>query len=107
MQKLKVLQYNKGFMTFFGIYSSNLMKPTNEFFKSSIVYILFGMVGLCISLSALGIYENQLKFKLVLDALLTLISGIQCGGMFINLGLGMEKIRIFHLKLQKIVDQGN
>lgn len=107
MQKLKVLQYNQSFMTYFGIYSTNLTKPTNEFFKSSIVYILFGMVGLCISLSALGIYENSLKLTLALDALLTLFSGIQCGGMFINLGLGMEKIRIFHLKLQEIVDHGD
>lgn len=106
MSRLKVLEYNQAMINKLGN-SSNFAEPANAFFRSKIVYLLFGMIGVCITLGALGIYENWPNLELVIEATIAFVGGIQSGGMFLSLGLHFRKIKTLNLKLQEIVDHGN
>lgn len=106
MAKFNVLESNQSFMAKLGIYSYKLTEPVNKFFKSFMTYyMLFSLILICVILSAMGVYVNWPNIVMVLEAFLTVVTGSQCAGIFISLGLNMKKIKTVHLKLQEIVDE--
>lgn len=107
MEKFEVLMYNQMLMSKIGIYSYHLTDQTNEFFKSfATYYMLFSVFVIDTAASAMGIYENKDNLELVLEATLTVIAGIQCGGMYLSIGFNMKSVKALHLILQGIVDEG-
>lgn len=107
MSNLKILEYNQAFMTKIGIYSYQLTNPSNEFFSSFMTYfiLLNGTVFTIIS-SAVFVYKHLSDFQIVLETCLILIAGIQSCGAFLSIGLKMKEMKLLHLKLQAIVDEG-
>lgn len=104
MAKLKVLDKNRTLMSAIGLYPNRLTELTNEFFESfSNYFILFNVIFIIIS-CAVFLLNNGSDFGAALKAFLCIITGIQCGGMFLSIGLNMIKVKTLHLKLQEIVD---
>lgn len=107
-KKFRVLKHNQILMNWMGIYPSSLTETKIEFFKTPIVYeFLFCAIVCDVCSSAVFIYNDSSPLGANLDPFFILISGIQCGGMYLNLGLKLEKVQSLHLKLQEIVDQGD
>lgn len=105
MAKFKVLERNRALMGAIGIYSNHLIEPTNDFCESfSTYFILFHVIFYIISFSVITL-KTVSDFGAALQACLCVITGIQCGGMFLSIGLKMIKVKTLHLKLQKIVDE--
>lgn len=105
MLPFKVLKYNQALMAKIGIYSYRLTEPTNEFFNSSSTYfILFHVIVFVLIGGIVYATNNVSDFTIVLETCVTIIGGIQCGGMYLSIGLKMRKVKALHLKLQKIVD---
>lgn len=103
----KVLKHNQSLMEFIGIHSYHLTEPTNDFFKSfGTYYILFSIVSVFLISSAYtAIFSSE--FQTGIQAWLLVIAGLQSGGMFLSIGLEMQRIKTLQLKLQAIVDEGN
>lgn len=107
-KQFTVLQGNQKLMARLGIYSYHLSEPTNHFFKSyGTYYILFSLPVTMIIPSLVFTYINRtVNLNLAIEATFLAVAGIQAFGMFINTGLNMKRIKLLHLKLQTIVDQG-
>lgn len=107
MSNLKILEYNQAYMTKIGIYSYRLTNPSNEFFSSFMSYfiLLNGTLFTIIS-SAVFVYKHLSEFQIALETCLILIAGIQSCGAFFCIGLKMKQMKLLHLKLQAIVDEG-
>lgn len=105
MAKIQVLKYNQSFMTRIGIYSYNLIEPTNEFISSPIAwFIVINLLIVMIS-SAVFIQKNLTDFKAALETLLVIVAAIQSLGAYLNIAFKMDKVKAIHFKLQEIVDQ--
>lgn len=108
MANFKVFEYNQWYMTKVGLYSYNLTRPTNDLFKSFVTYyMLFFSIAFSIVSSATFSITHKSQFSLALETCFILIAGIQGSGVFLSIGLKMKKVKILHLNLQEIVDQGN
>lgn len=107
MEKIKVFKYNQFLMTMLGIHSYNIAEPTNEYFKTPIVYIIL-FISFFVSGASSGIfaYENFDDFFIVLQCVYIVVLGIQQGGMHLSIGLNMNVVKATHLRIQSIVDQG-
>lgn len=89
-----------------GISSYRLTEPINEFFHSfSTHFVLFHLIVFGLIGGIVFAYNNISNFEIVLEACVTIIGGIQSGGMFLGIGLKMKKVKELHLKLQEIVDE--
>lgn len=105
--KFRVLAYNQDFMARLGIHSHRLTDPTNEFFKSFATYynlfigITFNVIG-----STVMVYKYWPDLDIILEPCTIVMGGLQCVGLYLSIGLKMEVIKMLHLQLQKIVDQG-
>lgn len=106
MAKFKVLQYNQSFMEKLGIHSYRINVPTNEFLSSSSFLILFILSVFSITSSAAYVFKNYWQFEAAMQSMFVIIAGIQCGGMYLSVGLKMKKVKILQIELQKIVDEG-
>lgn len=107
MANFNVLEYNQWYMSKIGFYSYHLTRPTNDLFRSfASYYILFFSIIFTISSSAAFAIIHASQFSLALETSFILIAGIQTTGVFLSIGLKMKKVKILHLKLQEIVDQG-
>lgn len=107
MAKFKVLEYNQSFMAKFGIHSYRLSDPTIEFFKSpAALLILFILSVFSIASTAMFGYTNFDHFEVALHGFFVMIAGIQCGGMYLSIGLKMRKVKILQIKLQQLIDGG-
>lgn len=108
MVKFNVLQTNQKLMYHFGIYSNRLTDPTNEFFKSVVAYymVLFAIIFYFISTSMFVSENLETNFAVALETILAIIGGFQFLGMYINTGIHNNMIKMLHLKLQAIVDDG-
>lgn len=107
VKKFNILEYNQLFMTKIGIYPPRLYDPNHSFFKSPVTfYFLYGSVPPIILLSVIGVFKNWPNVNLVLQGITMSTAGFQSIGMYINIGLGMENVRQFHLMLKRIVDYG-
>lgn len=104
--KFNVLKYNQLLMTRLGIYSFNLSELTNEFLKSASSYCITITLILSIISSIIFVIENRSEINMVLQALVVMIGCFQAIGAYLNIGLNMSKIKIFHQNLQKIADEG-
>lgn len=108
MMKFTVLESNQAFMDWLGIYSYRLTEPTNEFLNSIVAwFFMFNSSVMIIGSSVLFIIKNMSQIQAVLGACKIAISGIQCGGMHLSVGIKMKLVKSLHLKLQQIVDEGN
>lgn len=106
MGKFQVLENNQAYMAWLGIYSYKLTEPTNEFFKSIVaLFFMFNSFVMIIISSILFIMKYISDIQGCLGAFKIAISGIQCGGMHLSVGLKMKKVKALHLKLQEIVDE--
>lgn len=106
MISFKVLKHNQSLMSRLGIYSYRLNEPTNEFFKSITgLYMLFIVIAFYLASGSCFIYKNLAQLRMALEGLLLVIAGLQCGGMFFNIGLEMKTVKALHIKLQAIVDE--
>lgn len=107
LEKFKVLEYNQISMGWLGIHSKNLNEPTNEFYSSFIAfYVLFNVVSFTIMSSAVYMYLNINHFEIISESGLVAIAGVQAAGMFLSIGMNLNKIKRLHLTLQEIVDKG-
>lgn len=107
MTNFKVFEYNQRFMAKLGLYSYHLERPTNDLFKSlATYYILFFSIAFTITSSAIFAITHTSQFSLALETCFIVIAGIQTAGVFLSVGLNMTKVKILHLKLQQIVDEG-
>lgn len=105
MSTFTVLQVNQIFMSRLGIYSRNFNENSNKFFKLIITYFISIAMILCIALSGWFIFENKTTdITSSLGAFKIMSAAIQCVGMFVCIGFKINQTRIFHLKLQRIVD---
>lgn len=106
--KFKVLLYNKTLMSYIGINSERLTEPSNEFFRSvGTYYVLFCALFLDVISIGLYILENVSQFSQIFQTFIVFIGGIQHGGMILSIGLNLKKVKLLHLTLQGIVDEGN
>lgn len=103
---LKVLKNNQTLMAWLGINSHRLTEATNEFFKSIGTYYILLTVFFIFIISSAYTQAVSSQFTTVIQAWLLIVAGLQSGGMFISIGLQMKNIKILHLKLQEIVDEG-
>lgn len=107
MAKIHVLKNNQIFMTPLGIYSYRLTEPINEFYTSFAPYYIEFFVLIFLTFStAVFTLQNVAQIDLALQNVSLFTAGIQCAGMFINIGAKMKTVKLFHLKLQDIVDAG-
>lgn len=107
MSKIHVLKYNQIFMTPLGLYSYRLTEPINEFYTSIAPYYIAFFVFIFLTFStAVFTFQNVSQINLALQNVSLFIAGIQCAGMYINIGNNMKNIKVLHLKLQGIVDTG-
>lgn len=107
-KKFKVLLNNQAYMARLGIYSYDLNNPTNEeFFKHFMSYYILASATICCISSYAFIMHNITQVKQSLNAFKIIISALQFGGMFLYVGLNLDKVKALHLKLQDIVDKGN
>lgn len=106
LQKIQVLKYNQAYMTQLGGYSYNLHEPTLEFYKAPFVY--YGAVTLTFALVCSAIYlrENLQVVKEALEAFKIFAAGFQSGICSLVLAFQLKKIKVLHLKLQALVDEG-
>lgn len=106
MRKIEVLKYNQAYMTKLGGYSYNLHEPTIEFYKAPFVY--YGSVTLTIALisSAVFLRENLSELKEALEAFKIFAAGFQSGICSLVLAFQLKKIKVLHLRLQALVDEG-
>lgn len=108
MATFRVLKYNQWIMSMLGVYSYRLTDLTNKLFKSIGSYYIIFMLGSCVISSAVFIYLNWPKFELIFEPSIVVCGGTQSFGMYLNIVLQMDKIKILHLKLQEIVEkEGN
>lgn len=106
MSKFKVLQLNQNVMARIGIHSHNLAEATNEFFNSFITYYIIFVVTFFIFGSMTFVVINWPQYDIVAEPCLIAVGCIQVGGMYIGVGLKMKKVKLLHLRLQEIVDEG-
>lgn len=66
--------------------------------------MLFIVIVFYLASSLCFVYKNLAQLRMALEGLLLVIGGIQCGGMFLNIGLEMITVNALHIKLQAIVD---
>ncbi|XP_055304812.1 odorant receptor 67a-like [Sitodiplosis mosellana] len=108
MAKFKVLKHNQELMALLGIHSHRLTEPTNEFFKLPVTYlVLFILCTFSITSCAMFAYKNFSQFGAALEAIYIMIAGVQCGGMYLSVGLKMKQVKLLQQKLQEIVDEGH
>lgn len=100
--KFKVLKFNQICMSPLGIYSHSLTSKSNKFFKSIGTYYIITALLSAVYLACTFIYEN---WPTSLGAFQITSAGLQGFGMFLSVGLNMRKTKVFHLKLQEIVDK--
>lgn len=106
MKNFNVLEYNQIYMSWIGIHSKHLNEPNNEFFKSiGTYYMVFNVISFTIVASAVFVYKNASNIELIAEPCLIVIAGFQVLGMFISVGLKMNKVKGLHIKLQEIVDK--
>lgn len=106
-KKFKALKYNQVLMQWLGIHSHRLTEPTNAFFEKPIVYlVLFILIAFSITSSLVFAYTNMSQFGAALEACYIVIAGVQCGGMYLSVGLKMKQVKLLQQKLQEIVDEG-
>lgn len=106
MVKFNVLQNNRVFMTWLGIYSNRLTDPANEFFKSISTYLILAAMANTVILSVMQIYDPSSDFTSKLDAILGAFGMSQAIGVFLNARLKMKMVKELHIKLQSLVDEG-
>lgn len=102
--KIKVLKYHQQVFAWAQIH---WVDPIREFFKSPVTfYFLFHLISFLVIASAVHLFKNTTAFLLVIQVFQQIVGGTQCAGMCINIGINMENIKLFHKKLQEIVDEG-
>lgn len=107
IEKFKVLEYNQISMEWLGIHSKRLNDPTNEFYRSFVAYyILFNVISFTIIASAVYMYVHIDNFEVITESFLVACAGIQVAGMFICIGINMQKVKTLHITLQELVDKG-
>lgn len=107
MSKFRVLKFNQDFMARCGIHSHRLNEPVNEFFHSfSTYFMLFHIIVVCIISSSVFVYQHSSDLEVAFATCLIVVAGLQCGGMFLSVGLKMTTVKTLHLKLQEIIDDG-
>lgn len=109
-KRIEVLKYNQIFMSLIGIYSYRLTEPTNEFIKSKTAYLFVTTViaGILMSIAYILVnYTDVAEFQVALVAVAVIIGAAQTGGAYTNVGLKMKQVKVLHLKLQEIVDEGD
>lgn len=102
---MKVLQISETLLTFLGICSHQLHKPTNEFLKTINAYVcLVGFFGPLCGFSAAFIYKNLSDLKTSANALIVLSAGIATAASYITIGVNMKTVKQLHNELQNVVD---
>lgn len=107
-EKIKILKYNQRLMTLFGVYSYQLTEPSNEFYQSfGAHYVAFCNIMFLMVSPTIFSYLNISHIDLVLQNVSLITGGIQAVGMFISVGINMKKVKMLHINLQRLVDEGN
>lgn len=106
MKKFSVLERSQNFMTRLAISSHRLAEPTNEFFTRFMAYhITFLLYAFSVTHWAV-VYKYWPDLSLVLHPFAMSLAGLQCGGVYLSIGLQMKNIKKLHNELQAIVDKG-
>lgn len=106
MSKFKVLKLNESILIQLGIFSNQFPKePSHGVFNPlKVYYILFISASFVLSASVF-VYQNAAQFTLALRTCEFLVGSAQGAVMLICFSASLSKIRVVHLKLQKLVDE--
>lgn len=108
MQKFKVLEQNKRFITWFGVHSYRQTESTNDFFMSIQPYIILCILIIGVISATVLIFSQWPQIDKISGATMLSIGCLQAFGVLLSFGLNMEKVNKVHLHLQAIIDdQGN
>lgn len=106
MNKFRVLERSQNFMTRLAISSHRLSEPTNEFFTRLMAYyITFLLYAFSVTHWAV-VYKYWPDLSLVLHPFAMSLAGLQCGGVYVSIGLQMKNIKKLLIELQNIIDKG-
>lgn len=105
MSTFEVLKYNANFMRWgLGIRPFRFSEQINEFFQSFSSFFWL-LVVFCYMLSSIAfVYKNWPQLEIIAASCIIVLGAVQTGGTFLSFGLKMEKVKMLHVKLQRIVD---
>lgn len=90
-----------------GLYSYRLTEPTNEFFGSfASYYFLFNNGIFTLIASACFVYKHWPQMDIVSQPLTITLGGLTCFTMILSVGCKLNTVKLLHLKLQGMVDEG-
>lgn len=104
---MKVLDLSLRFLTFLGICSDELDRPTNEFLKT--FRCIFFLVGNIYSIgigSAVYLYYHLAELETATNALIVLTAAVASTTSFVTFGLKMKKVKLLYREIQAIADEG-
>lgn len=107
MAKFKVMSHNQRFMNWMGIHSYRLTEPTNEFFNSWVSYYVLCSLTTCVVSTSAYAYKISSQIGATIDLCYLIIAASQGCGMYVSIGFNMKKVKILHIELQSIVDEGD
>lgn len=83
-----------------------LTKPINNFFKSFLTWHILFHTIVCLGISStIYVIENLWQLENALKTCHVIVGGCQAIGMFVSMGLKMEKINIFQRNFEAIVSE--
>lgn len=108
----KVLAYNQAVMNRFGLSSSqnhlSSTKPRNEFYKSFMLYFNTFFITINIILSGINVFRYWPEIDLLMEPITIGVAAFQGIGMYLSVGLNMEKVyELFHSLQQYVDNAGN
>lgn len=107
MAKFKVLKYNQLYIQISGFIHStdNLNDPPKNLFKLLSTYLILFVIFAFFELSSfLFFYKHFDQFDAALETIYIMIAGVQICGMYLSVGLKMDKVISLHIKLLNIVE---
>lgn len=107
MAKFKIMSHNQKLMAWMGIHSYRLTEPTNEFFDSWATFYILCSLTVCVVSTSAYAYKISSQIGATIDLCYLIIASFQACGMYITIGFHMKKVKVLHLELQAIVDEGD
>ena len=105
----KVLKSNEQFMVWFRIYThplSDVSHVDHDFFKSITVYcVTFTEISFIVSSVVLVCLNVSDNIMVALRTAMVIAGTSQALGMFLSVGITIDKVKLLHIKLQEIIDQ--
>lgn len=103
---LKVLAYHQSIMIRLGLSSRNLSDP-NEFYKSFMLYFTVLTLSINIILSGILMFRYWPNLDLLMEPITIIVAAFQGLGMYLSVGLNLDKVKKLFISLQECVDSAS